>query len=360
MNVMPEPVLEITDVRKRYGDLAALGGVSLAVEAGVVFGLLGPNGAGKTTLLSIAAGLLRADSGTVKLFGKPFSRDTRELRHLVGMGTQDLSIYPDLTARENLRFFGKLYGLRSRALESRVDEVLGAVGLTDRANDRAGTFSGGMKRRLNLAAAVVHGPKLLFLDEPTAGVDPQSRNHIFEQVKALNAAGLTVIYTSHYMEEVQALCARIAILDGGTLRACDTLPNLLKRLDARVQIEVTNAPADFAQRLEAIPGVRRAEGNPSPQPPPLGGEGEHSRTTSHVPHALSSSEGSGSPSPPRGGGWGVGLPSAFSLVVDGVGPALAAVASLCASSGATLASATTTEPTLERVFLNLTGRALRD
>src|SRR4051794_29961674 len=181
---MPEPVLEVTDLRKRYGAVVALDGVSLAVEAGEVFGLLGPNGAGKTTLLSIAAGLTRADTGTVKLFGQPFTRDDRPLRHLVGIGTQDLSIYPDLTASENLRFFGRLYGLRGKQLELRVSEMLSAVGLTDRANDRAGTFSGGMKRRLNLAVAVVHAPKLLILDEPTTGVDPQSRNHIFDQVKA--------------------------------------------------------------------------------------------------------------------------------------------------------------------------------
>ncbi|MBM3980738.1 MAG: ABC transporter ATP-binding protein [Planctomycetes bacterium] len=350
---MSEPVLQITDVRKRYGDLTALDGVSLTVEAGEVFGLLGPNGAGKTTLLSIAAGLLRADSGTVALFGKPFSRDSRELRHLVGMGTQDLSIYPDLTARENLRFFGKLYGLRARALESRVDEVLGTVGLTDRANDRAGTFSGGMKRRLNLAAAVVHGPKLVFLDEPTAGVDPQSRNHIFEQVKALNAAGITVIYTSHYMEEVQALCKRIAVLDGGTLRACDTLPNLLKRLDTTIQIEVANAPADFAQRLGPIATVNRAQPTP-PGPPSLKGRGEIEPARAVD---LSRAPMPSSPPPFREGGpGGVG----FSLIVDEVGPALAAVASLCAACGATLVRATTTEPTLERVFLNLTGRALRD
>ncbi len=311
---MPEPVLEITDVHKRYGEIAAVDGVSLAVEAGEVFGLLGPNGAGKTTLLSIAAGLLRADSGTVKLFGHPFTRDTRELRHLVGMGTQDLSIYPDLTGRENLRFFGKLYGLSGKQLESRVDDVLAAVGLTDRANDRAGHFSGGMKRRLNLAAAVVHGPKLLFLDEPTTGVDPQSRNHIFEQVKALNAAGLTVIYTSHYMEEVQALCRRIAILDNGALRACDTLPNLLKRLDTTIRVTAANAPPDFADRLAAIPGVKRVK-------------------------------------PVEGG---------FEMVVDEIGPVLTKLATECAASGAELTAATTREPTLERIFLHLTGRALRD
>ena len=147
--------------------------MSLAVEAGELFGLLGPNGAGKTTLIRSSAGLTDADGGEVRLFGKPFTRADRDLRRLVGIGTQDLSIYPDLSARENLRFFGKLYGLGGKELETRIDEVLAAVGLTDRANDRAGTFSGGMKRRLNLAAAVVHGPKLLFLDEPTTGVDPQ-------------------------------------------------------------------------------------------------------------------------------------------------------------------------------------------
>src|SRR5262245_40571551 len=172
MNAMSEAVLEVTDVRKRYGETVALDGVTLAVEAGELFGLLGPNGAGKTTLIKILCGLTDADSGDVRLFGRPFRRADRDLRRRIGIGTQDLSIYPDLSARENLRFFGKLYGLGGRELETRVDEVLAAVGLTDRADDRAGTFSGGMKRRLNLAAAVVHGPQLLFLDEPTTGVDP--------------------------------------------------------------------------------------------------------------------------------------------------------------------------------------------
>lgn len=311
---MPEPVLELTDLRKQYGRTVALDGVSLTVEAGEVFGLLGPNGAGKTTTLSIASGLLNADSGAVKLFGKPFTRSDLAARHLVGMGTQDLSIYPDLTAAENLRFFGKLYGLRGKRLESRVSAVLSAVGLTDRAKDRAGTFSGGMKRRLNLAAAIVHEPKILFLDEPTAGVDPQSRNHIFEQVKALNAAGLTVIYISHYMEEVQALCKRIAVIDGGKLRACDTLPNLLKRLDATIRVAVAGAPRDFAAQLGAIAGVKRTQL----------------------------------------------VESSHELVVDDIGPVLAKVAALCAATGTELVSATTREPTLERVFLHLTGRALRD
>src|SRR5262245_50274990 len=270
---MSDAVLEVADVRKRYGDIVALDGVSLVVNAGEVFGLLGPNGAGKTTLLSTVVGLTRADGGTVRLFGQPFTRDDRAMRHLVGLGTQDLSIYPDLTARENLRFFGKLYGMRGKQLESRVDEMLAAVELTDRADDRAGTFSGGMKRRLNLAAAVVHRPRLLLLDEPTTGVDPQSRNHIFDQVRALSAAGMTIIYTSHYMEEVQTLCRRIAILDHGKVRACDTLPHLLKQLDATIRVTLANAPQDFATRLAAIPGVKRVS-DLTPQPPSLRGKGE--------------------------------------------------------------------------------------
>jgi ABC-2 type transport system ATP-binding protein len=341
---MPDPVLEVADVRKRFGPIVALDGVSLRVEAGEVFGLIGPNGAGKTTLLSIAAGLSRADAGTVTLFGRPFSRDSRDQRHLVGIGTQDLSIYPDLTARENLRFFGRLYGLGGKPLEARVDEVLAAVGLSDRADGRAGTFSGGMKRRLNLAAAIVHGPKVLFLDEPTAGVDPQSRNNILEQVHALNAAGMTVIYTSHYMEEVQALCTRIAILDHGALRACDTLPNLLKRLDATIRVTVAQTPNDFAQRLAVLPGVKKVtHGEPDP-----------AKATGAFPSSVGRTDAARSAT-------GVdSSPFTFELVVDDVGPVLAKVASLCAEVGAPLTAATTTEPTLERVFLNLTGRGLRD
>src|SRR5579883_1180235 len=194
MGGMAEPLLQVEAVRKSYAGVEALAGVSLEVEPGEVFGLLGPNGAGKTTLLSIAAGLLAPDAGVVRLSGREFRPADRETRRLVGIGTQDLAVYPELTARENLVFFGELYGLRGAGLAARVDELLAAVGLTDRADDRAGTFSGGMKRRLNLAVAVVHRPTLLLLDEPTTGVDPQSRNHIFEMVRGLNRGGMTVIY----------------------------------------------------------------------------------------------------------------------------------------------------------------------
>lgn len=314
IGAMPAPVLEAVDVRKRYGQTVALDGVSLAIDAGELFGLLGPNGAGKSTLIGILTGLTDADGGAVRLFGQPFNRGRRDLRRLVGIGTQDLSIYPDLTARENVRFFGKLYGMGGADLAGRVEEVLAAVGLADRGNDRAGTFSGGMKRRLNLAVAVVHRPKLVFLDEPTTGVDPQSRNHIYDQVKALNAAGVTVVYTSHYMEEVEQLCRRIAILDGGTVRACDTLPNLLKTLDASLRLAVANAPPDFAARLATLDGVKRVE--------------------------------------PR--------PDGFKLVVEALPPVLPKVAALCAAAGVELTAIATREPTLERVFLHLTGRELRD
>lgn len=311
---MQTPVLEVIGVRKRYGNTVALNGASLQVYEGELFGLLGPNGAGKTTLISILCGLTNADEGEVRLFGQPLSRNSRELRRLVGIGTQDLAVYPDLTARENLQFFGKLYGVRGGELETRVEQLLAAVGLTERGNDRAGTFSGGMKRRLNLAAAVVHRPKLLFLDEPTTGVDPQSRNHIFEQVKALNAAGMAVVYTSHYMEEVQELCRRIAILDGGQIRACDTLSNLLKILDATISIQAANVAPGFADRLASVRGVKKLEQT---------GDG-------------------------------------FKLVVEEAAPVLAKVATACGETGTELTAVSTNEPNLERVFLHLTGRALRD
>jgi linearmycin/streptolysin S transport system ATP-binding protein len=260
---MAAPVLEVSDVRKTYGPIEALRGVSLAVGEGEVFGLWGQNGAGKTTLLSILACLIDPSAGSVRLFGKPLDRHDFETRRRIGIATQDVSLYPELTARENLSFFGRLYGLRGPDLAKRVDEVLTFTALTDRADDRVGTYSGGMRRRLNLGAAVVHRPRLLFLDEPTTGVDPQSRHHIFEEVRALNAAGVTVIYTSHYMEEVQALCPRIAILDHGSVIACDTRTNLLRRLEGTVAVRVAgNLPA-VANRAKQLPGAKvlTAEGD---------------------------------------------------------------------------------------------------
>jgi ABC-2 type transport system ATP-binding protein len=221
---MAIPVLEVSSLVKSFGTTRALNGVSLQIPEGEIFGLLGPNGAGKTTFLSIVSGLLGLDAGSVAILGQPLQRGRK---HLLGIVPQELAIYNELSARENLRFFGQLYGLGGPELDRNVDEVLQAVGLLERAHDRAGTFSGGMKRRLNLAAGLVHKPRLLLLDEPTVGVDPQSRNHIFEEIRRLNSQGLTILYTSHYMEEVQALCARVGILDQGSLVACDSLTNLL-------------------------------------------------------------------------------------------------------------------------------------
>ena len=311
---MADPLLEVRDVRKSYGSAPALGGVSFAVAAGEMFGLLGPNGAGKTTLLSIVAGLLDADAGEVRLAGRPFRRQDRDLRRLIGVVPQDLAIYPELTARENLRFFGQLYGLGGADLERRVEAILTAVALLDRADHRAGTFSGGMKRRLNLGAALVHGPRLLLLDEPTTGVDPQSRNHIFEEVRRLNAEGLTVVYTSHYMEEVQALCPRLGIIDHGRLVACDTLPNLLRQLPGHVRLHFHQLPGRVLHRLKELPQARVVAAD--------------AKT--------------------------VELESAD---VKTVLPPLVAILS---EEQQELAGLETREPNLEHVFLHLTGRALRD
>jgi linearmycin/streptolysin S transport system ATP-binding protein len=253
---MPTPVLEVIDVSKRFGRFEALRGVSLRVEAGELFGLLGPNGAGKTTLLNILACLSDPSAGSVRLFGKPLTRGDLSVRPLVGIATQDLAVYAELTARENLAFFGRLYGLGGPELLKRVDEVLELTALRERADDRVGTFSGGMKRRLNLGVAVMHRPRVLYLDEPTAGVDPQSRHHIFGQVRALSAAGVTIVYTSHYMEEVQALCPRIAILDHGKVIACDMRTNLLRRLDGTLTVRVNRDLPAVVERVGRLPGVK--------------------------------------------------------------------------------------------------------
>ncbi len=235
-------MLEVRNLRKDYGANPALAGITFAVETGSLFGLLGPNGAGKTTLMSIVSGLLDPSGGQVFLDGQEFHRRDRAMRRLIGIVPQDLAIYLELTARENLRFFGQLYGLAGSELEQRIERILTAIGLLDRADQRAGTFSGGMKRRLNLGASLVHEPKILLLDEPTTGVDPQSRNHVFEEVRRLNAGGMTIVYTSHYMEEVQALCPRVGIIDHGKLIACDSVANLLGQLLSRLRLSVRAFP----------------------------------------------------------------------------------------------------------------------
>jgi linearmycin/streptolysin S transport system ATP-binding protein len=219
-------MLTIDRVRKRYGSLTAVDGLSLAVRPGEVLGLLGPNGAGKSTTVNLAVGLLAPDEGRVVIEG---AGDPREpsVRARLGVAPQALALYEMLSGEENLRFFGEVYGLAGPRLAERVRWSLEFVGLTDRARDRVHTYSGGMKRRLNLASGLVHDPRLVLLDEPTVGVDPQSRNQIFENILALKQLGRTLVYTTHYMEEAERLCDRVAIVDKGRLLALGTVPELL-------------------------------------------------------------------------------------------------------------------------------------
>ena len=219
-------MLNLANVRKSYGTLVAVDGLSLSIRKGELFGLLGPNGAGKSTSVSLAVGLLTPDSGTVTIDGHGNPCEPA-VRRKIGVAPQSLALYDLLTGEENLRFFGQVYGLSGAKLDDRVKWSLDFVGLTDRRADRVGGYSGGMKRRLNMAAAVLHDPELILLDEPTVGVDPQSRNNIFESIEALHRDGRTIIYTTHYMEEVERLCDRIAIVDAGKLLALGTLAELL-------------------------------------------------------------------------------------------------------------------------------------
>jgi linearmycin/streptolysin S transport system ATP-binding protein len=306
--------LEVHEVSKRYGPTQALDGVRFDVREGEVFGLLGPNGAGKTTLLSIVSCLLEPTSGEVRLLGQPLIPSDREVRRLIGVVPQELALYSDLTAQENLCFFGELYGIHGAELRRRVGQILAAIGLEDKASERVRTFSGGMKRRLNLGIALVHRPRLLLLDEPTVGVDPQSRNHIFEEVRRLNAEGMTLVYTSHYMEEVQALCSRIGIMDRGRLAACDTLPRLLQTLPGTIRFRVSPMTPGLRERLKLLPDALLCE-------------------REYQMLELECSE---------------------------VKLALVELMRLIQQERAELVHLDIKEPNLERVFLHLTGRQLRD
>jgi linearmycin/streptolysin S transport system ATP-binding protein len=303
------PLLEVRDLTKRYGRIEALAGVTFDIAAGELFGLLGPNGAGKSTLIAISTGLITATSGSVRVLGAA----PESARHEVGLAPQDLALYADLTARENLAFFGKLYGMNGAGLARRVDDLLQVVGLADRADDRVGTFSGGMQRRLNLGAAIVHRPRIVFLDEPTVGVDPQSRAHIFEEVRRLNAAGTTVLYTSHYMEEVQALCRRVGILDRGRLIACDTVKGLLQTLGGTIVLRVEHVTSNLRSRLSALPDVKLSE-----------------------------------------------TPTEIVVRCDDVPATVPRVLAIAKDLDASITGLDIREPNLERVFLHLTGRELRD
>jgi ABC-2 type transport system ATP-binding protein len=229
-------MIQVSNLRKSYGTLVAVDGVSFDVQPGETFGLLGPNGAGKTTTILMMAGALRADSGSVTLNGAS-DPTLPQVRRQLGLAPQALAIYGTLTGEENLVFFGKLYGMHAAALAERVTWALDFVGLTARKNDYASTYSGGMQRRLNLAIAMLHDPPVLFLDEPTAGVDPQSRNALFENIEKLAELGRTVLYTTHYMEEAERLCDRVAIMDHGKILALDTVDALIAQHGGKTVIE---------------------------------------------------------------------------------------------------------------------------
>ena len=226
--MMNNDILAVHNLSKSYGENRAIRSISFSIARGEIFGLLGPNGAGKSTTISLLAGLLTPSEGQIAFDGLELTRNLAFAKARIGLVPQDIALYPTLSAWDNLIFWGQIYGLRGKVLRQRIDEALNIVQLADRARDPVKDYSGGMKRRINLAIGLLHRPEILFLDEPTVGVDPQSRNSIFESVEALNRAGLTVIYTTHYMEEAELLCHRVAIIDHGQIIAMDTPANLIR------------------------------------------------------------------------------------------------------------------------------------
>jgi ABC-2 type transport system ATP-binding protein len=315
-------VLRCHGLRRTYGDLVAVEDVGFEVRAGETYGLLGPNGAGKTTTISMLAGLLRPDAGEIDVVGRRMHPGAMDAKALVGLVPQELAIYPDLTARENLTFFGHLHGISRADLGPRIGEVLAVIGLEDRADDRSDTFSGGMKRRLNIGIGLLHRPTLLVLDEPTVGVDPQSRNAILTSVEELATAGMAVLYTTHYMEEAERLCDRIAIVDQGRIVGEGTRRELVTSLGEQdlVRLGVHGELGEAAAACATLPAVASADADPGESP----------------------SEG-----------------SVVCLLTDAAG-SLPALLSAVSGTGATVTSVEVRQPDLEDVFLHLTGRALRD
>jgi ABC-2 type transport system ATP-binding protein len=311
-----ERVLECRGLRRSFGKIAAVDGVGFHIDPGETYGLLGPNGAGKTTTISMIAGLLERDAGEVTVAGEAMTTHSVRAKSALGYVPQDLAIYPDLSGRENLMFFARLYGMPTAEARRRSDEVLALTGLTDRAGDQTKQYSGGMKRRLNIGIGLLHRPRLLILDEPTVGVDPQSRNAILESVEGLSGAGMAVLYTTHYMEEAERLCDRIGIIDHGKLIAEGTRAELVSMVGEgdQVRLAATGNLAGAAAGLAARSWVRQAKA----------------------------------------------LDGSIDLVVDKARSELPAIFTDVATAGATVRSVEVTEPDLEAVFLHLTGRALRD
>jgi ABC-2 type transport system ATP-binding protein len=314
--MVSRPVLECRDLRKAFGDLVAVDGVGFQIAEGETYGLLGPNGAGKTTTISMISGLLERDAGSVTVEGKPLTTTSVDAKAAIGYVPQDLAIYPDLSGRENLRFFARLYGLSGDQLRTRIDEVLEIIGLTDRAGDLSKEYSGGMKRRLNIGIGLLHGPRLLILDEPTVGVDPQSRNAILESVDQLSGEGMAVLYTTHYMEEAERLCDRVGIIDLGELKAEGTRRELVGLVGQSDQVLLS-----LAGSVEAAAAA--------------------CRTLEPVRDVSSKDE-------------------RLELVVEDARQILPRILETVAESGASVRAVEVIEPNLEAVFLHLTGKALRD
>lgn len=250
-------MLAVQELRKSFGGFEAVKGITFTVEKGESYGLLGPNGAGKSTSIHMITGLFPPTSGVIRIKDIDVVKRPKEAQRWIGVVPQEIALYQEMSARENLKFWGRMYNLSGSALEKSVDEVLEIIGLTDRAKDKVGTFSGGMKRRVNIGAAILHKPELLIMDEPTVGIDPQSRNHILETVKRLNGQGMTIIYTSHYMEEVEYLCERIGIVDHGQLIAAGTLSELRETIgdQSKIVLTVEKVSADDERLAKTLSGL---------------------------------------------------------------------------------------------------------
>ncbi|UCH59635.1 MAG: ATP-binding cassette domain-containing protein [Anaerolineales bacterium] len=333
-------ILEVDNLVKKYGDFEAVGGVSFSVEQGEVFGLLGPNGAGKTQTISMLTGVIEPTAGTARIGGYDIRSQMDQVKKINGLVPQDLALYPTLSARANLNFFGRIYGLRGKELKERVEDVLRIVALTDRADQAVDKYSGGMKRRVNIAAGLIHHPKLFFLDEPTVGVDPQSRNHIFESVLRLNRErGMSIVYTSHYMEEVELLCNRVAIIDQGKIIAMDTIKNLTALLGGGViYVGLARVDDEILAGLAGLPAVAEATTVPSPVAPPASEE-----------QALEAAD-----RPP------VSTEALVKVVAKQNQQAIVNVINYLNEHNQNLTSLEILEPNLESVFLHLTGKKLRE
>ncbi|HSJ90220.1 MAG TPA: ATP-binding cassette domain-containing protein [Anaerolineales bacterium] len=315
---MPSSILEVTNLCKQYGDFTAVKGISFDIKEGEIFSLLGPNGAGKTTTISMLSTLYTPTSGDAVIGGHSVTKEPMAVKQVIGVVPQELALYEDLTARENLIFWGQMYGLSGKALNNRVDEVLEQIGLTDKARQRLKTYSGGMKRRVNIGVGLLHKPRLLFMDEPTVGLDPQSRRAILDTVKDLNKQGMTVLYTTHYMEEAQELSDRVGIIDHGELIAIGTQKELTQQVGEAETLILHVSENDDSQALaNSLSGVKDV-----------------------IEASASDHE--------------------VSVIAHEAEEVLAAVVSEANARGVKIRSIDIREPNLEAVFLHLTGRALRD